>query len=68
MLFDMYSDYISKLREYWIGKKVRYEGKVYTICDVDYNGMLHIDRPTAYTETTAVFTPSTAAKALVKEG
>lgn len=68
MLFDMYSDYIAKLRDIWIGKKVMYDGKVYTICDVDYNGILHIDRPTEHNATTAAFDPYTALKALVKEG
>lgn len=68
MLFDMYSDYIAKLRKIWIGKKVMYGGKVYTICDVDYNGILHIDRPTEHNETTAAFLPYQAAQALVKEG
>ena len=68
MLFDMYSDYIEKLREYWIGKKVRYnDGKVYTIVNVDYNGILHIDKPAKYTATTAAFDPPHAKMALVKE-
>lgn len=68
MLFDMYSDYIAKLRKCWIGKKVRYtDGKIYTIVDVDYNGILHIDKPTEHTETTAAYNPHTAMQALVKE-
>ena len=67
MLFDMYSDYIAKLKAEWIGKKVMYDGKVYTICHVDYNGVLHIDKPSEHNETTAAFLPYQAAQALVKE-
>lgn len=62
-----WKDYIEKLKKEWIGKKVRFAGHVYTICDVDYNGILHIDRPTLHNATTAVFTPYQAEQALVKE-
>ena len=47
-------------RRYWIGKKVLYEGlnehspSAYKVVDVDYNGMLLIDKPAKFTDTTAV--------------
>lgn len=63
----LYKTYIESLKAKWVGKKVRYAGHVYTICDVDYNGLLHIDRPSLNNPTTAVFTPYQAEQALVKE-
>ena len=53
----MWSDYIQRLKDKWIGKQVLFEGKVYTIVDVDMNGILHIDRPTEHNKTTAAFLP-----------
>ena len=41
-----WSEHIEKLREEYIGRKVRYQGRIHTIVDVDYNGILHIDLPT----------------------
>lgn len=43
-----YKEYIEKLKAEWIGKKVMYDGKVYTISHVDYNGVLHIDKPSEH--------------------
>ena len=54
--------HIDELKKNWIGTKVLYENKIYTIVDVDYNGVLHIDKPTEHNETTAVFTESEAIK------
>ena len=51
-----YKDWIAKERKEWIGKKVTYEGKHYTVVDVDYNGGLLIDKPAQFTDTTAVET------------
>lgn len=50
----MYRDYIEGLRKEWRGKRVRYEGKTYTVMDVDYNGALLIDKPAQFTDTTAI--------------
>lgn len=50
-----YRDYIENLRNKFIGKKVKYEGSEYTIAAVDYNGVIHIDKPSQFTETTAVY-------------
>ena len=61
----MYKDWIKSLKSEFLGKKVSYQGKVYTIADVDYNGIIHIDKPTEYTETTAVYEPHEARKALI---
>ena len=53
----MWSDYIKKLKDEWIGKRVMFEDKAYTVVDVDINGILHIDRPTEHNKTTAAFEP-----------
>lgn len=45
-----YKEYIENLKRKWIWKKVKYEGKYYTVVDVDYNGGLLIDKPHYYTE------------------
>lgn len=49
-----YKDWIAEKRKEWVGKKVTYEGKQYTVIDVDYNGGLLIDKPSQFTDTTAV--------------
>lgn len=49
-----YRDYIRRLRNFWVGLHVRYEGAEYTVLDVDYNGYLLIDKPAKFTDTTAV--------------
>lgn len=51
-----YRDWIEKLRAEWTGRKVLFEGSIYTVVDVDYNGGLLIDKPARFTETTAVDT------------
>lgn len=58
-------EYIEALKSEWIGKQVMYDGKQYTIADVDYNGVLHIDKPSEHNMTTAVFMPYDAEKALI---
>lgn len=50
-----WKEYIKKLNNEYVGKKVNYDGSVYTIVKVDFNGAVHIDRPGNYTETTAVY-------------
>ena len=49
-----YSEWIEKLKDQWIGKKVIFENKQYTVVDVDYNGALLIDKKARMTDTTAV--------------
>ena len=61
----MYRDYIEKLRAEFVGKKVKYGGNVYSIAMVDYNGIIHINKPSQYNKTTAVYDPHEARKALV---
>ena len=56
-----YSKYIENLKAKWIGKNVKYEGKMYKVVDVDYNGGLLIDRQQYYCET---YTASTTAIAI----
>ena len=52
----MYRDYINQMKAEWIGKKVKFQGKEYTVKDVDYNGALLIDKKARFTELTAVGT------------
>lgn len=49
-----YKDFISKRKSEWVGKKVVYENQQFTVVDVDYNGMLLIDKKARFTDTTAV--------------
>ena len=61
----MWRDYIEKLKAEYIGKQVIYDGNVYNIVAVDYNGIIHIDKPAKFTETTAVYTEAEAKKNLL---
>ena len=49
-----YRERIEKLKDRWIGKKVIFENKQYTVIDVDYNGALLINKKARMTDTTAV--------------
>lgn len=49
-----YKDYIAKMKQTWVGRKVSYDGKEYTVMDVDYNGMLLINKHARFTDTTAI--------------
>ena len=49
-----YKDYIKSEQQKWIGRTVYYEGQRYMVVDVDYNGGLLINKPTMFTDTTAV--------------
>lgn len=50
----LYSEYIENLNKEWTGKQVRFEGQVYKVVRVDYNGCLLIDKPAQFTKDTAV--------------
>lgn len=63
----MWKDYIERLKAEWIGKKVEFDNDIYTIVDVDYNGVLHIDKPTAHNKTTAAYLDYEAEKHLIGE-
>lgn len=54
MKHNSYREFIDSLKKEYIGKEVIYENKRYHIVDVDYNGMLLIDKKTQFTDTTAV--------------
>lgn len=54
MKYGTWKEYINTLKNEWIGKIVEYEGKKYNVTDVDYNGMLLIDKKALHTDTTAV--------------
>lgn len=49
-----WKEYIENLKSRWIGKSIEFESKRYKVVDVDYNGILLIDRRARFTETTAV--------------
>ena len=61
----MWSDYIRKQRQELVGKQVKYKGQIYRIALVDYNGVVHIDLPSKYNKTTAVYMPSEARENLI---
>ena len=45
-----YKQWIEQLKKEWIGRQIPYEGKLYTVIDVDYNGSLLIDKPNYYND------------------
>ena len=49
-----YREWIEKLKEQWIWKKVIFENDHVLLIDVDYNGALLIDKKARMTDTTAV--------------
>lgn len=49
-----YKEWIEKLKREWIGKAVLYQDRTYNVVDVDYNGMLLVDKKAKHTATTAV--------------
>ena len=63
----MWRDYIERLKKEWLGKKVEFCGKIYNIVDVDYNGIIHIDKESKFNKTTAVYMPHEARAHLVGE-
>lgn len=50
----MYRDYIDSMKTEWVGVTVKYDGAVYQVVDVDYNGSLLINKKARFTDTTAV--------------
>lgn len=46
----MWSDYINRLKAAYIGKTAIYEGKPYTIINVDINAGIWINKPHYYCE------------------
>lgn len=51
-----YRESIEAMRREWRDRKVIFEGAVYTVLDVDYNGALLIDKSDEFKATTAVST------------
>lgn len=49
-----WKEHIDTLKSEWIGKSVTYENATYNVVDVDYNGLLLIDKRAKHTDTTAV--------------
>ncbi len=60
-----WKEHIAKLNAEWKGKRVMYDGSVYNVALVDYNGIIHIDKPSEHNKTTAVYEPYEAKKVLV---
>lgn len=60
-----YRDYIATLRTEFVGRNVVYQGRQYKVAMVDYNGIIHIDKPSEHNPTTAVYGESEARRALV---
>lgn len=60
-----YKDWIKALEDEFLGKKVMYDGDVYVIVKVDYNGFIHINKPSEHNDTTAVYEPHEARRAIV---
>lgn len=50
-------EFIEKERKKYIGRKVKYEDKIYTVVDVDYNGVILIDKHGDFTPETAIGLP-----------
>lgn len=51
-----YRESIEAMRREWRDRKVEYEGRIYSVLDVDYNGALLIDKSDEFKATTAVST------------
>lgn len=66
-MWEEYIKYIMNLKEKYIGKKVMYENEIYNIVDVDVNGIIHIDKPTKYNKTSAVYFPYEADKNIIQK-
>ena len=49
-----YQEYLRSQYAKNIGAQVRYNGRLYKVIDVEYNGFLLIDIPSDHAETTAV--------------
>lgn len=49
-----YKQHIENLKNKYVGKNYQYEGKIYKIVDVDYNGAILIDKKSEFNDTTAV--------------
>ncbi len=49
-----YKEYIENKKKQWIRKNVMYEGEIYQVIGVDYNGMLLINKKARFTNDTAV--------------
>ena len=49
-----YREWIEKLKSEWIEKEVIYENNKYKVVDIDYNGLILINKKAKHTETTAV--------------
>ena len=51
-----WSEYIEKIEKKYIGRKVKYEDKIYTVVgiDVDYNGVILIDKHGKSAPTSAI--------------
>lgn len=51
-----FKEYLALKKVAWVGSRVTFEGREYTVVDVDANGALLIDKPSRFNKTTAVET------------
>lgn len=65
-IYGSWKEYLKALEAEFIGKHVMYEGLKYTIVKIDCNGIIHINKPGRFNETTAVYEPHDARLAMVK--
>lgn len=66
--YGSWKQYIEALSSEFTGKMVEYNGSPYKIAKVDYNGMIHIDKPTERNLTTAVYEPHEARTHIIERG
>lgn len=62
-----WKEYIDDSKNALEGKKIEYHGDIYTVAAVDYNGMVHIDKPSEHNETTAVYSIHEARKRILTD-
>ena len=59
-----WKDHIESLKKEFIGKQVYYCNEKFTIVNVDYNGLIHINKPSKFNQTTAVYSETEARRNL----
>ena len=62
-----WKEMIEEKREQLVGRKVEYEGEIYTITQVDMNGSILIDKQAEHTPDTAVYMYYDVMKHLVED-
>lgn len=50
-----WAEHVESLAKKYVGVAVRYDGKIYKIVKMDFNGVMHINKSSEHNKTTAVF-------------